>query len=133
MASKTTDMISTTGRRKEATACVRMTPGTGKIKVNGKAFEAYFTTEAIRGYIMQPLRVTDAAHSIDIHATVKGGGPAGQAGALRFSISRALVEKDASYKAILRSCKMLTRDARVKERKKPGQPGARRRFQFSKR
>lgn len=131
--SSTTNQICATGRRKEAVACVRLTPGTGKIKVNGKPFEAYFTTEAIRGYICQPLRVTDAAHTIDIQATVKGGGSSGQAGALRFCIARALIKKDASLRTILRSCKMLTRDARVKERKKSGQPGARKRFQFSKR
>lgn len=125
--------IYATGRRKCAVACVRIQPGTGKIKVNEKNFENYFTTEALRGYITQPLKVTDTAHSFDILATVKGGGISGQAGALRFGISRALIKNDPSLRPVLKNCGMLTRDDREKERKKPGRPGARRRFQFSKR
>ncbi|HBC87191.1 MAG TPA: 30S ribosomal protein S9 [Lentisphaeria bacterium] len=128
-----TQIITATGRRKEAISCVRLQAGTGKIKVNGKPYENYFTTEAIRGYINQPLVVTSSTTSVDIDATLKGGGLAGQAGALRFSIARALIKKDPSLRPVLKNSGMLTSDARVKERKKPGQPGARRRFQFSKR
>ncbi len=121
------------GRRKCAVASVRIKPGTGKIKVNGKSFEGYFQTEAIRGFIQQPLKVTSMFGAIDVFATVKGGGIAGQAGALRFSIARALTEKNPELRPVLKGSGMLTRDARVKERKKTGRPGARRRFQFSKR
>ena len=133
MSSSSNEQIYATGRRKCAVACVRIQPGTGKIKVNDKPIENYFTTEAIRGYINQPLKVTDTSHSLDIFATVKGGGLSGQAGAMRFALSRALIKKDKALHDVLKDCKMLTRDAREKERKKPGQPGARKRFQFSKR
>ena len=133
MSSSNSEQIYATGRRKCAVACVRIQPGTGKIKVNDKPIENYFTTEAIRGYITQPLKVTDTSHSLDIFATVKGGGLSGQAGALRFGLSRALIKKDKALHDVLKDCRMLTRDAREKERKKPGQPGARKRFQFSKR
>jgi len=122
-----------TGRRKSAVARVRMNPGTGKIKVNGQVIEEYFPSEAVRGFICQPLTVTDTGGNFDILANIRGGGIVGQAGALRHGITRALAEKDSSFRPILKDCGMLTRDARVKERKKPGQPGARKRFQFSKR
>ncbi len=122
-----------TGRRKCATCSVLMSPGTGKIKVNGVLMDKYFQTEALVGYIQQPLSVTDTLTKFDINANIKGGGLAGQAGALRYSISRALVKEDESLKSVLKNSGMLTRDDRVKERKKPGQPGARKRFQFSKR
>jgi small subunit ribosomal protein S9 len=122
-----------TGRRKAASARVRMRPGTGRVRVNGKAIEEYFPSESVRGFIYQPLNVTDNASHVDIHANIAGGGPIGQAGALRHGITRALIKKDASYRPVLKDCGMLTRDARVKERKKSGQPGARKRFQFSKR
>ncbi len=125
--------ICSTGRRKGATACVRLNPGTGKIKVNDRPFENYFPMDALRGYICQPLKVTDTSHSFDVFAIVKGGGLAGQAGALRFGIARALVKNDPNLRPVLKNCKMLTRDSREKERKKPGRPGARKRFQFSKR
>ncbi len=125
--------IYATGRRKRAVACVRIQAGTGKIKVNDKNIENYFTTEALRGYITQPLKVTDTSHALDVLANVKGGGTVGQAGALRFGISRALIKKDPALRPVLKDCGMLTRDDREKERKKPGRPGARRRFQFSKR
>ena len=126
------EQIRTLGRRKGATASIRLVPGTGKIKVNDRPFENYFKTEAIRGYICQPLKVTDTS-SVDIMATVRGGGISGQAGAIRFAIARALVKKDEALRSILKSCRMLTQDSREKERKKPGLPGARKRFQFSKR
>ena len=124
---------SATGRRKCASARVRIDAGSGKIVVNGQKFEEYFETEALRGYVMQPLNVTGAPEAYDIDASVVGGGKAGQAGAIRHGIARALVLADENYKSVLKTNGMLTRDSRVKERKKPGQPGARRRFQFSKR
>lgn len=132
MASKN-DEIWATGRRKSATARVRLSPGTGQIKVNGKKMEEYLPSEAVRGFVCQTLTVTDTLGSVDIKANVKGGGLVGQAGALRHGIARCLVKKDESLRPILKDCGMLSRDARVKERKKPGQPGARKRFQFSKR
>lgn len=122
-----------TGRRKTSVARVRMALGVGKVSVNGREFETYFPTEALRQFIEQPLQITNSVKQYDIVATIRGGGPVGQAGALRHGISRALIEADASYKEPLKSAGCLTRDPRKKERKKPGQPGARKRFQFSKR
>lgn len=131
--SDNSSQISATGRRKSAIASVRLKPGTGKIKVNGKNFETYFPTETIRGFIQQPLNLTNTAGSVDVFASIKGGGKSGQAGALRFGIARALIKKDPNLRPVLKGSGMLTRDARVKERKKTGRPGARKRFQFSKR
>lgn len=126
--------LRTTGRRKCASARVVIAEGSGKITVNGKKFEEYFNTEALRGFILQPLVVTGLAGKIDVNASVSGGGKAGQAGAVRHGIARALVKHDEdACKSVLKASGMLTRDAREKERKKPGQPGARKRFQFSKR
>ncbi|MBO5958886.1 MAG: 30S ribosomal protein S9 [Lentisphaeria bacterium] len=125
--------ITSTGRRKTAAASVRMVAGSGKITVNGVAFDKYFETEALRGYIMQTLKVCNSETAFDISATIKGGGKAGQAGALRHGIARCLVKENEDFKPVLKDCGMLTRDAREKERKKSGQPGARKRFQFSKR
>ena len=122
-----------TGRRKCSVARVRMTSGTGKIIVNGKDVNEYFKVVALPGYIMQLLKVADKEGKVDISANVCGGGVSGQAGAIRHGVARALVLMDEALRASLKSSGMLTRDARVKERKKPGQPGARRRFQFSKR
>jgi small subunit ribosomal protein S9 len=122
-----------TGRRKSATARVRIKAGTGKMTVNGKEIKVYFPDEAMRGYINQPMSVTDSVGKFDVDANIQGGGTAGQAGALRHGIARSLIKMDESLKSVLKNCGMLTRDARVKERKKPGQPGARKRFQFSKR
>jgi small subunit ribosomal protein S9 len=127
------DEIWATGKRKAAVARVRMSPGTGQFKVNGKKIDEYFPSESVIGFLKQPLAVTDSLKSVDINANIKGGGLVGQAGALRHGIARALLKKDETLKSVLRNCGMLTRDARVKERKKPGQPGARKRFQFSKR
>ncbi len=127
------DYIWATGRRKESTAQVRMVSGSGKITVNSKEFEVYFPIEPMRGYVTQPLQVTSTLDKYDIKVNVKGGGKMGQAGALRHGIARALVKCDANSRSVLKESSMLTRDARVKERKKPGQPGARKRFQFSKR
>jgi len=121
------------GRRKCAVARVRLTPGTGIVKVNGKSMEEYFHTGAICGYINQPLVAIDGKGKFDIIANIDGGGVNGQAGALRHGIARALIKYEETLRSALKVGGMLTRDSREKERKKPGQPGARRRFQFSKR
>ncbi len=121
------------GRRKEATARVRLAPGNGKITANKRDFNNYFQEESIRGYIVQPLMIVGATDSFDVKTTLRGGGIAGQAGALRHGIARALVEANPEYRSTLKESGMLTRDSRAKERKKYGQPGARKRFQFSKR
>ena len=125
--------FSATGRRKTAVARVRLTAGTGQWKVNRRKMDDYFPSEALRSYIEQPLRLTNTNDKYDIAASMKGGGMAGQAGALRHGIARALTLADASLREVLKNSGCLTRDARMKERKKPGQPGARKRFQFSKR
>ena len=122
-----------TGRRKTAVARVRMAAGTGKISVNGKTFETYFAIEAQRLAITQPLVVTDSTNKFDIRILVEGGGPFGQAGAVRHGIARALLKFDANLRPPLKAEGLLTRDPRMRERKKYGQPGARKRFQFSKR
>jgi small subunit ribosomal protein S9 len=127
------DWIWATGRRKQATAQVRIRSGSGKVTINKRDFADYFPTEATRGYISQPLQVTNSVDKYDIVVTVKGGGPIGQAGAIRHGLARALEKSDETFRGVLKESGMLTRDARVKERKKPGQPGARKRFQFSKR
>ena len=127
------EVICAVGRRKSATARVRLVPGNGKITCNKREFENYFTTDAVRGYVKQPLELTGKTADFDIIALLDGGGVMGQAGALRHGISRALEKFDGTLRAVLKSAGMLTRDSREKERKKPGQPGARKRFQFSKR
>ena len=132
MASKN-DEILATGRRKSAVARVRLKTGTGQIKINGKKIEEYLPSEAVIGFVCQPLTVTDMLGKVEINANIKGGGLVGQAGALRHGIARTLVKMDDSLRSVLKDCGMLSRDSRVKERKKPGQPGARKRFQFSKR
>jgi small subunit ribosomal protein S9 len=122
-----------TGRRKTAVARVRLASGSGKITVNGRAFEIYFPTEMLRMVVQQPLVTTDNASKYDVRVNVEGGGPAGQAGAVRHGIARALLEVDTTLRAPLKAAGYLTRDPRMRERKKYGQPGARKRFQFSKR
>ncbi len=122
-----------TGRRKTAIARVRLATGTGKIVINGRPFENYFPMETQRMVAAQPLTVTGTADKYDAQVTVTGGGPNGQAGAVRHGLARALLTVDANLRAILKSEGMLTRDSRMKERKKYGQPGARKRFQYSKR
>src|SRR3954453_6586906 len=122
-----------TGRRKTSIARVRIATGSGKIVVNGRAFENYFPTETLRMIVSQPLEVTASAGKFDIRVNVQGGGPSGQAGAVRHGIARALLEVDANLRPSLKSEGLLTRDSRAKERKKYGQPGARKRFQYSKR
>jgi small subunit ribosomal protein S9 len=129
---KTNEFLGT-GRRKTAVARVRLAPGTGKFTVNGRPLENYFLTEPLRGVVAQPFVVTDTQGKFDVRVNVNGGGPNGQAGAVRHGISRALLEADANYRPTLKSHGLLTRDPRMKERKKYGQPGARKRYQFSKR
>ncbi len=122
-----------TGRRKTSTARVFLRPGTGAISVNARAFDQFFTTEALRTQIKLPLVLTETTDKFDILATVAGGGVSGQAGAVRLGIARALVEYNLELRKRLKSEGLLTRDARAKERKKYGMAGARKRFQFSKR
>jgi small subunit ribosomal protein S9 len=122
-----------TGRRKTSTARVFLRPGTGTLTVNHLPIERAFPTEALRTQIKRPLAVTETADKFDVLATIAGGGIAGQAGALRLGIARALVEYNAELRPQLKKEGFLTRDARIKERKKYGQKGARKRFQFSKR
>ena len=122
-----------TGRRKTAIARVRLATGTGKILINGRPFENYFPTETQRVVAAQPLTVTGTADKFDVQISVSGGGPNGQAGAVRHGIARALLTIDANFRPILKSEGLLTRDPRMRERKKYGQPGARKRFQYSKR
>ena len=122
-----------TGRRKSAIARVRICPGEGKFAINKRDLNDYFTQEQDRKSILAPLRAVEAEKSFDIFANVKGGGPSGQAGAVVLGIARALKNYDENYLQALRGGGYLTRDPRMKERKKYGQRGARRRFQFSKR
>ena len=122
-----------TGRRKTAIARVRLASGNGKITVNGRQFENYFTLETQRTVAAQPLVVTGTAEKLDVRVNVTGGGPNGQAGAVRHGIARALLQFDATLRGALKAEGLLTRDSRMKERKKYGQPGARKRFQYSKR
>jgi small subunit ribosomal protein S9 len=121
------------GRRKESTARVRMEPGNGQIVVNGRAFEKYFLRETDRIIVLQPLALTANAGKFNIAARLNGGGLTGQAGALRLGIARALLIADENYKDIFRKNGYLTRDPRMKERKKYGLKGARKRFQWTKR
>ena len=122
-----------TGRRKSATARVYLRPGAGEVKVNHKAFDRYFPNETLRMIIRQPLQLTETTNKFDLVINVAGGGPAGQAGAIRHGITRALLEYNADLRPTLKHAGLVTRDPRIKERKKYGQKGARKRFQFSKR
>ncbi|MDT5268648.1 MAG: small subunit ribosomal protein [Acidobacteriota bacterium] len=122
-----------TGRRKTATARVYLRPGTGEMKINRKTFDEYFPNQALRMVIRQPLTLTDTASKFDIVVNVAGGGPTGQAGAVRHGITRALMVFNSDLRPALKDAGLVTRDPRQKERKKYGQKGARKRFQFSKR
>ncbi len=122
-----------TGRRKTSVARIRMTAGTGKIEVNGKPFDEYFTTSNLQNHVLQPLQVAKGASAFDVSVNAHGGGSTGQAGAVRLAIARALLQTDEALRIPLKQEGLLTRDPRMKERKKSGQPGARKRFQFSKR
>jgi len=121
------------GKRKTAVARVWLRPGQGLVTVNKRPLDEYFTREADRLLIKQPLELTDLVGKYDITVTVRGSGHSGQAGAIRHGISRALVDVNADLRALLKKASLLTRDPRMKERKKYGQPGARARYQYSKR
>ena len=122
-----------TGRRKTSTARVYLRPGAGEVVVNRKPFDKYFPNETLRMIIRQPLQLTETTTKFDLLINVKGGGPSGQAGAIRHGITRALMEFNADLRPALKLAGLVTRDPRIKERKKYGQKGARKRFQFSKR
>ncbi len=128
-----TDKFYGTGRRKESVARVRLLPGTGKITVNGRDIDDYFGLETLKVIVRQPLNETNTVSKFDVVCTVAGGGVSGQAGAIRHGIARALLKADESYRAALKAAGFLTRDPRMKERKKYGLKAARRAPQFSKR
>lgn len=122
-----------TGKRKTSTARVFLMPGTGQIVVNHVDYQEYFKTKTQRMVLLQPLSVTETADKFDVYVNVKGGGCTGQAGAIRLGLARALMQFEPELRQKLKKAGFLTRDPRIKERKKYGQPGARKRFQFSKR
>ena len=122
-----------TGKRKSSIARVYLRPGSGDIKINKRTIEDYFNSDALKMLIKQPLALTESADKFDIYANIQGGGLTGQAWAMRLGISRALCEFNQELRGRLKKSGFLTRDARIKERKKYGQPGARKRFQYSKR
>jgi small subunit ribosomal protein S9 len=123
----------TTGRRKVSVARVRVVPGTGNITVNGRTLDEYFGRETSKMILVEPLKLVDQMGKMDVFVNANGGGLSGQAGAIRHGISRALVTMNPEWRPVLKKAGFLTRDARAVERKKYGQPGARKRFQFSKR
>src|SRR5512136_55407 len=122
-----------TGRRKESVARVRIAPGTGNITINGRAMDAYFGRETSKMILVEPLKLVDQMGKLDVIVNAHGGGLSGQAGAIRHGITRALCELNPEFRPILKKAGFITRDARAVERKKYGRPGARKRFQFSKR
>jgi small subunit ribosomal protein S9 len=123
----------TTGRRKTAVARIQIVPGSGKISINGKNYDEYFTTVSMQNTVLKPLETVNALKTYDVEAKTSGGGLQGQAGAVSLAISRALNDLNEEHRALLKAGGLLTRDPRMRERKKPGRPGARKRFQFSKR
>ncbi|MFZ4683807.1 MAG: 30S ribosomal protein S9 [Terrimicrobiaceae bacterium] len=125
--------IIATGRRKTSIARIKLRKGSGVFKINGKDFTDYFPSLSMQNIILRPLEIANAVQGFDVDAKTSGGGINGQAGALRLAISRAILQTDENLRTPLRDEGLLTRDPRMKERKKPGQPGARKRFQFSKR
>ena len=127
------ETFTATGRRKTAVARAWMTAGTGTITVNGQDFEEAFPTLTMQGEVLKPLEVANLKNKFDVRAVTRGGGRNGQADALKLAIARALLLHDAELRPPLKEAGLLRRDPRAKERKKPGQPGARKRFQFSKR
>ncbi len=129
----TGDVVSATGRRKTSIATVRVISGSGEIKVNNRGLMEFFGRSSLVNTVKQPFSVTNTADKFDVLAKVTGGGIAGQAGAVRHAIARALLTTDPALRAVLKKAGLLTRDPRMKERKKYGQKGARKRFQFSKR
>jgi small subunit ribosomal protein S9 len=128
-----TQLNQNVGRRKEAVARVRLAPGTGNITINGRTMDEYFGRETSKMILVEPLKLVDQMGKVDVFVTARGGGLSGQAGAIRHGISRALVKLNAEYRPVLKKAGFMTRDARAVERKKYGRPGARKRFQFSKR
>jgi Ribosomal protein S9 len=128
-----TEEFIATGRRKTSVARVRMMPGSGKIDINGRTFEDYFPTVPLQNVVLQPLQNAKAVNTYDVFIHANGGGIMGQAGAAQLAIARALLQVDANFRGPLKAEGLLRRDPRMKERKKSGQPGARKRFQFSKR
>lgn len=127
------DVIHTVGRRKESVCRIYLRPGSGKWDVNGRTLGDYFPRPTLVSAIQQPFSATDTLGRYDVKAILEGGGVSGQAGALRLAVARALVQSDEAHRRKLRDLGLLTRDARAVERKKPGRPKARKRFQFSKR
>ena len=125
--------IIATGRRKTSIARIKLRKGSGVFKINGKDFTDYFPSLSMQNIILRPLEIANAVQGFDVDAKTSGGGINGQAGALRLAISRAILQTDENLRSPLRDEGLLTRDPRMTERKKPGQPGARKRFQFSKR
>lgn len=122
-----------TGKRKSSTARVFLTPGTGQVVINSENYQEYFPGKTQQGIVLQPLKITENLEKFDLYINVAGGGYTGQAGAIRHGISRALLEFDSELRQTLKKAGFLTRDPRIKERKKYGQPGARKKYQFSKR
>lgn len=124
---------SATGRRKESKARVFLMPGSGQITINKRPVDNYFPRETLRMVLREPLEITQTANKFDVVATVEGGGVSGQAGAVRLGIARTLLKADSNFRSVLRNSGLLTRDPRMRERKKYGQKGARKRFQWTKR
>ena len=133
MVTPSKNVIVATGRRKTAVARIQLVSGQGRFQVNGRDFEDYFTTPAMKTLALQPLQVADSLKKFDVKVKTHGGGLVGQAGALSLALARALIQVDPALRTTLKKPGLLRRDPRQKERKKPGQPGARKRFQFSKR
>lgn len=127
------ESYSATGRRKTATARVTLVPGSGQITVNKRPFEDYFGTLSLQNKVLHPFQTANVANQFDVTISASGGGVSGQIGAIQLGIARALLKSNPELKDLLREDSLLTRDPRKKERKKAGQPGARKRFQFSKR
>ena len=126
-------ILSAIGRRKTAAARVRLTAGTGKIVINGRPYDDYFPVTSFQGLVLKPLEIAKSRNVYDVTANASGGGVGGQAGAVSLGIARALLMASPELRGALKAEGLLTRDSRMRERKKPGQPGARKRFQFSKR
>lgn len=133
MATDTAQTFVSVGRRKAASARARLSAGSGKITINGREFEDYCYSEGLRRIVVRPLDIVEKRNDFDVVICVQGGGPVGQANAIAHAIARALQTQDETLRPSLKKAGQLKRDPRVKERKKPGQPGARKRFQFSKR
>src|SRR5438093_10517169 len=128
-----TEEFIATGRRKTSVACIRMTPGSGKIDINGRSFEDYFPTVPLQNVVLEPLQTAKAVNAYDLSILASGGGIMGQAGAAQLAIARALLQVNVTFRSTLKSEGLLRRDPRMKDRKNSVQPGARTRFQYSNR